>query len=77
MTLYEAFIMTCHTGYVCDQSFCDEDTNLTQDFLDKAAQLLKRDVYLEEFMIEPEKVLLELKKASYDEWMIIVKGDKE
>ena len=76
MNLEEAFILTCHTGYITDNSFVT-DKNPSQEFLDKCAQLLKRDVYLEEFLIESEKLVEELKKASYEPWMKIVNEEKE
>ena len=76
MTLEEAFILTCHTGYVTDHSFIT-DEGPSQLFLDKAAQLLKRDVYLEEFIVESEKVITELKEKSYKPWMGIVQNEKQ
>lgn len=76
MTLDEAFILTCHTGYMADKTFI-KDKGASQDFLDRCAQLLERDVYLEEFVVESEKVIKELKEKSYDTWMEIVNKDKE
>lgn len=76
MTLYEAFILTAHTGYIADQSFIDNG-QASQLFIDMCAKLLDREVYKEEFIIDQSDILVDLKKASYDEWMKILKSEKE
>lgn len=77
MTLDEAFILTCHTTFISDKSFITDEQTFSQDFLDRCAELLKRDVYLEEFIIDNGKdVITELREASYDNWMEIVNNEK-
>lgn len=77
MTLDEAFILSCHTTFISDKSFIIEGVGYSQDFLDRCAQLLKRDVYLEEFVVEPEKIVKELREASYEPWMEIINSEKQ
>jgi len=76
MTLDQAFILSCHTTFIADASFLDEG-NPSQLFLDKLAELLKRDVYLEEFIVDKDKIIKEIREASYEPWMEIVNGEKE
>lgn len=76
MTLDEAFILTCHTGYISDHTFVTEDKLISQDFLDRVANLLQRDVYMEEFVVDQEKIGAELKQASYTKWMEILNSEK-
>jgi len=76
MTLDEAFILTCHTTFMSDKSFLDEEHGYSQDFLDRCAQLLKRDVYLEEFMASID-IINELRTASFEAWMEIVNKTKK
>lgn len=78
MTLDEAFILTCHTTFISDKTFIVEEQGFSQDFLDRCALILKRDVYLEEFLIDKGiEVVTELREASYDAWMEIVNSEKQ
>ena len=78
MTLDEAFIMTCHTGYICDSSFLDEEGKLTDKFLNKVSKMLNKEVFLEEFLINNgAEIGTELKKASYTKWMEIINSEKQ
>jgi len=77
MNLREAFILTCHTGYVSDSSFTTENKEPSKYYLEELGKLLKRVVYKEEFLVDVEKVLLEARTASYSEWMEIVNKAKD
>lgn len=76
MTLYEAFIVSCHTTFIADNAFV-KDGAPSQLFLDMLAEILKRDVYLEEFAIDKDKIINEIREKSYNEWMEIVNEPKE
>ncbi|MCP3899172.1 MAG: hypothetical protein GY707_05610 [Desulfobacteraceae bacterium] len=80
MTLEEAFILTCHTGYISDASFLDDYDGVkwpSQLFLDKCAEFLERDVHLDEFTREDKYIMNDLKEKSYNKWMEIVNEPKE
>jgi len=74
-SLHTAFILSCHTTFIADASFL-KDGNPSQDFLDRLAELLKRDVYLEEFLVDKDKIITEIREASYEPWMEIINAEK-
>lgn len=77
LTLDEAFIMTAHTGYIMDKSFVTNE-GPSQDFMDRCAQLLERNVSSEVWLTEEtsKEFRIELTNASYNKWMEIVNNEK-